>query len=70
VTEILKLLDKLQTPGLILAGLTIWLLFKALAQAHKSLDNLSVEISESGKTTAKMAALLDLVCNRLISGGK
>jgi hypothetical protein len=69
MTDLLKLLETLQTPALILSGFVIWMLFTALKESHKAFGSLAEEISEGGKTTAKMAALLDLVCNHLIGGG-
>ena len=60
--ELLTWVEKLQTPGLILAACVIWWLFQLLQRQIEANDKLTVEVSENGKTLAKLAALMDLVC--------
>lgn len=69
-------LEKLQAPGLILAGVVIYLLFRIillLLEERRDLEKARQEqaekavvaLAENTKTTARMAAILDLVCKRM-----
>jgi hypothetical protein len=70
MSEWIPLLEKLQTPALIMSAFVIWLLYSLLKQKDEMFKELSGEVNESGKTLAKMAALMDLVCAKWLGGGK
>ena len=65
----MEFIDKLQVPGLMLAGLVIWWLFRLLDSRDKLYDRLAVELSDQGKTLSRMSAILDLICKRNSTGG-
>ena len=67
-------IEKLQVPGLILAGIVIWLLFQLLRERDRLLQAVSLELAENTKTLVKLATLLDVICRKTRSsredGGK
>jgi hypothetical protein len=75
MTEWIQWAEKLQAPGLIVsAGLNVMLylllvrVLKMLVDRDASLTQFATEMNESGKTLAKLAALLDLVCAKWLGG--
>lgn len=65
----MEYLEKLQAPGLILAGLVIWWLFKLLADRDKLISSLQAEVAESNKILVKIATLMDLIFRKSGQGG-
>lgn len=70
MTEWFSLLEKMQSPALILASFVIFILYKLLRAKDELFNNLASEVNETGKSLAKIAALLDLVCAKWLGGGK
>jgi hypothetical protein len=64
--------EKLQVPGLILAGAVIYGLFRLLERRDELLNRLAVEVSgelsSHGKTLERVAAILDLLCRKAKAG--
>jgi hypothetical protein len=58
------IIEKLQVPGLILAGIVIWRLFVLLESRDRWYDKLLVELTSQGQTLSRVAAILDLICKR------
>lgn len=59
-------IEKLQAPGLLLAGLVIWWLFQLLRDRDKMI---ATELAETTKVLTKVAVLLDVICRRTTSRG-
>jgi Na+/glutamate symporter len=69
--KLFSMLEKLQTPAIILAGIVILLLFKLIFDILKSKNefavSVTVELTELNKVQASMAKLLDLLCNNILT---
>ncbi len=59
----------LEIPALMVAGLCIWALYQLLIKREDTQARLALEMSENTKIIARLAALLDIVCSRIIGGG-
>jgi hypothetical protein len=58
-------IEKLQAPGLILAGFVIWLLYQLIRQRDSQLTSLAAEVAENSKTISRMATYLEIICKRI-----
>lgn len=67
---VLKALEKVETPALVICIMVIGFLFVWIWKKENSYEKISVELQENGKVMAKMAAILDLICNKIIGGRK
>jgi Na+/glutamate symporter len=69
--KLFSMLEKLQTPAIILAGIVILLLFKLIFDILKFKNefavSVTVELTELNKVQASMAKLLDLLCNNILT---
>lgn len=67
-------IEKLQAPGLLLAGLVIWWLFQLLRDRDKQISEMAAELKSQNIVLVKIATLMDLICRRNtraeIDGGK
>ena len=58
-------LEKLQAPGLILAGVVIYLQFKIIMKLLGDSDKIVSGLAENNRITARLTSVLaDLVCRR------
>jgi hypothetical protein len=60
-------LEKLQAPGLILAGVVIWWLFRLVQDRDRELVR---ELKTHNELLMKLATLMDLICRRAIKSGE
>jgi hypothetical protein len=57
-------LEKLQAPGLLLAGLVIWWLFQLLKDRDRQISEVAAELKAQNVVLSKIATLMDLICRR------
>ena len=63
--EILDFIKTLQVPGLILAGIVIYLMYKILMAQLDRNSQLANQLSENNATLREMNALISQVCQKV-----
>ena len=66
----LSWIEKLQIPGLILAGMVIWLLFKLIMKGLDFCMGLLQQVSEQRTVLTEVVTLLRQLCFRVKGGGQ
>lgn len=64
----LQWLKILEIPALMVAALCIWVLYSLLKSRDEIHARLAVEMAENSKAMARLAALLDVICTKLLGG--
>jgi hypothetical protein len=63
-----ELLEKLQVPGLILAGIVIFLGYRLFSQQLQINAQLTTQLAEHGAIVREVATQVKLLCQRLLGG--